>query len=157
MFIQYFTSGGIFFFVGILFLFVLVTSTSIFSEYWISVWATNKFNLPQNTYINIYEGILGFMLLINLLKGVFFGWFILSIGFALFNDLLKRIIKKPMTFFDVTPIGQLLNVTGKDSDFVDTFLAEYTGSVIDGFTRIFGIFILAGIANYFLIPIVIGI
>jgi ABC-type multidrug transport system fused ATPase/permease subunit len=156
VFIKYFTSGGVFFFLSILFLFILVTSISIFSEYWISVWTTNKFGLTQNSYIGIYGGILGFMLVINLLKGVFFGWYILSIGFELFNDLLKRIIKKPMTFFDTTPIGQLLNLTGKDSDFVDTFLAKYTGSVIDGFTRIFGVFILAGIANYFLVPFVIG-
>ena len=156
VFWAYFTSGGVGSFVLIVCMFVSVTMISVISEYWVSVWTSNKLSLSESLYMKIFAVILVLMLLFNLLKGGIFGWYILRIGFRLFDDLISRIIKKPMSFFDTTPVGQLLNLTGKDSDFVDTFLAEYTGYVFDGICRLFGIFILAGIANYFLLPVIFG-
>jgi ABC-type multidrug transport system fused ATPase/permease subunit len=155
VFLSYFTSGGTGFFIFILILFMLVTITSVFSEYWISAWTTDKFSLSNSSYIEIYGGILAFMVVLNLCTGMFFGWYVVGIGFELFRNLLQRIIKKPMKFFDTTPIGQLLNLTGKDSDYVDTFLAAYTSSTIDSFMRLIGIFFMTGIANFLLIPAIV--
>lgn len=156
VFLKYFTSGGTFFFIAIITIFVLTNVTTIFSDYWISVWTSNRFNLEDSTYIKIYGGILGFMLFINTAKGLLFGWYIVRVGLNLFNYLISNIIKKPMNFFDTTPIGQLLNLTGKDSDYVDTFLGSFTGSTIGGNIRLIGILIMVGFANYLLIPAILG-
>ena len=156
VFLNYFTSGGVCFFIFIMLLFVLMVVSNITSDYWISVWTSDLFGFEESTYIKIYSGILAFMLLINFVKSIFFGWYVVKIGLQLFKSLLWRIITKPMNFFDTTPIGQLLNLTTKDSDDVDTFLAGYVGSTMDGLIRLFGILILAGSANFFLIPIIIG-
>lgn len=153
---KYFTSGGTVFFIMVLVFFMLVSASSVFSEYWISAWTSDLFNLSNAKYIGIYGGILGFMFVVNIITGVFFGWYAVKVGFQLFSDLLRRIIKKPMAFFDTTPVGQLLNLMGKDSDYVDTFLANYTSLILDGTMRLVGIFVLIGIANFFLIPITIS-
>ena len=154
VFWEYFSSGGACVFVIIMGLFALVIVSTIFSEYWISVWTSDGFGLSESTYLKIYGGILGLMVLLNILRGSLFGWYVVRIGVALFKNLVQRIIQKPMQFFDTTPIGQLLNLTGKDSDFVDVYLGKYSTFTFDGVMRLIGIFIISGAANYFLIPVV---
>ena len=156
VYFEYFASGGTCVFLLIILVFVIVTLSSIFSDYWVSAWTLGTFGLSDPAYVKIYAGILGFMIFINVFRGAFFGWYVVRIGRALFRSLIRRIIKKPMRFFDTTPIGQLLNLTAKDSDYVDTYLAPQTSAVLDGVIRLAGILVMAGIANYFLIVVVIG-
>lgn len=156
VYLEYFASGGVGVFVLIIVLFVIVTVSSIFSDYWISVWTSGTFGLSESTYVRVYAGILGFLIFVNLLRGAFFGWYVVRTGLALFESLISRIVKKPMQYFDTTPIGQLLNLTSKDSDYVDTYLASQTSTVLDGVIRLAGILVMAGIANYFLVVVAVG-
>lgn len=156
VFSQYFSSGGPCFFAGILVLFALLSASIIWADYLISAWTSDKFDLPQSTYVFMCLGMIGFTFAINTAKGLSYGCYVTRIGLRLFESLLGRIVKKPMEFFDTTPIGQLLNLTGKDSDRVDIFLASETSNLIDGAARLLGVFVLVSVANYFMIPLFFG-
>lgn len=41
----------------------------------------------------------------------------------LFEGLIHRVLHNPMSFFDITPIGRILNRLGKEVDTVDNRLA----------------------------------
>ena len=45
-------------------------------------------------------------------------------GRILHKSILRNIIASPMTFFDLTPVGRILNRFGKDLDVVDTLIAH---------------------------------
>ena len=155
IFWTYFTSGGTCFFLVIILFFILSILFNIGADYWVSVWTSAKFGLSQSTYLNVYGLFLGLMILSVALKGVLFGWYTLKIGLSLFDSVLAKIVKKPMLFFDVTPSGQLLNLTGKDADFVDERIGVHSSMTIDGMLRLVGILVLSGVANFLLIPAVI--
>ena len=155
IFWTYFTSGGTCFFLVIILFFVLSILFNIGADYWVSVWTSGRFGLSQSTYLNIYGLFLGLMILSVALKVVLFGWYTLKIGLSLFDSVLAKIVKKPMLFFDVTPSGQLLNLTGKDADFVDERIGLHSSMTIDGMLRLVGILVLSGVANFLLVPAVI--
>ena len=45
-------------------------------------------------------------------------------GRILHKSILRNIIASPMSFFDMTPVGRILNRFGKDLDVVDTLIAH---------------------------------
>jgi ABC-type multidrug transport system fused ATPase/permease subunit len=155
IFLTYFTSGGTCFFITILFFFILSILLNMGGDYWVSLWTSNQYNFSQSTYLKVYGLFLGLLMLSILIKGTLFGLYCMAIGLSLFDKVLLKIIKKPMAFFDVTPSGQLLNLTGKDADLVDDRIGNHSSMTIDGMLRLIGILILAGIANFLLTPAII--
>ncbi|CAK6982349.1 multidrug resistance-associated protein 5 isoform X2 [Scomber scombrus] len=125
----------------ILALFVLNVGSSSFCQLWLSYWINQgsgnmtvtggnssavslsmKDNPMMQQYVAIYASSMGVMLLFKLLRGVAFVKGTLRASSKLHDDLYHKILCCPMSFFDTTPTGRILNRFSKDLDEVDTRL-----------------------------------
>jgi ABC-type multidrug transport system fused ATPase/permease subunit len=57
------------------------------------------------------------------LKGIFFAKFIISTSQVIQRLLIKKLLKSPLAWFDVTPTGRILARTSKDQDDLDSNLS----------------------------------
>ncbi|XP_043101407.1 ATP-binding cassette sub-family C member 12 [Puntigrus tetrazona] len=128
--------GYILIFFVILFFFLLVGST-VFSSWWLSYWleqgsgnsssnSSSSGNISENPDLPFYQLIYGIiiviMVLLCILKGYSFTKVTLRASSKLHDTMFKRILGSPMSFYDTTPTGRLVNRFSKDQDEVDAVL-----------------------------------
>ncbi|XP_055879588.1 ATP-binding cassette sub-family C member 10-like [Biomphalaria glabrata] len=73
-------------------------------------------------YLSIYAGLTGFNILSTLLRSFLFAYGGLCAAAVMHNDLLGAILKAPMSFFNSTPIGRIVNRFSSDLYSVDDSL-----------------------------------
>lgn len=77
----------------------------------------NITNNPNLWYYQLVHGIsLIVMILVGLIKGVMIAHRLLIGSHYLHQSMLERVTKAPMSFFDSTPAGRILNRFSKDMD-----------------------------------------
>ncbi|XP_066145734.1 multidrug resistance-associated protein 1 isoform X1 [Euwallacea fornicatus] len=129
---HYLLSIGIFVVIITVFLNMLFQAFSIGSNVWLGVWADDKNMVNENGTVNtskrdLYLGVYG-ALGVGQVVVIFFASLALYVGTLnaakkLHLVLLSNILRAPnTTFFDVTPIGRILNRFSKDVDTLDTVL-----------------------------------
>ncbi|XP_056881465.1 ATP-binding cassette sub-family C member 12 isoform X2 [Takifugu flavidus] len=134
-------AGGWFFaFICIFLIFLMVGSTAV-SNWWLSYWlgqggATNSTDdnittNPQLSYYQLVYGVLGVVMVVLAIIDCFvYTWITLNAASTLHNNLFKKIISMPMSFFDMTPSGRIVNRFSKDQEEVDTVLPLFMDSFI---------------------------
>ena len=126
IYIYYMKSGGFLLGIAAFFAYFFFESFQVGNNIWLSVWSDDEraaydFDV-RNMYLIVY-GCLGLM------QSVFIYTAIMLVTFAAVNaskclhyDLLKSILKSPMSFFDTTPVGRIVNRFSKDMDEVDVMV-----------------------------------
>ncbi|XP_026281245.2 multidrug resistance-associated protein 1 isoform X2 [Frankliniella occidentalis] len=141
---HYLSSIGVFLSVATIVLNMIFQGFSIGSNVWLSKWsAQNYTNLngsdytsTRDMYLGVY-GALGFGQVIS----VCFSSISLSIGALnaatiLHHHLLQSIIRLPMMFFDVTPIGRILSRFSTDVNTLDLTMPGIITMFLSGFFRV---------------------
>ncbi|EAT43549.1 AAEL005026-PA [Aedes aegypti] len=103
---------------------VLTQISGIFSSLWLSKWTEDPVAAADTTTRNIYLMIYGSFGILQSLS-LFIGAVVLALGCLrasrnLHNGLLDTILRLPMSFYDATPIGRILNRFSKDVDVLDS-------------------------------------
>ena len=94
----------------------------IANDWWLGVWSQSQFGLESIQYVYIYCIIGVTTGLIVLIRGVLFGFFTKKSAQQIQSSVLWNILRSPISWFDVTPTGRILNRTNKDQDDVDQAL-----------------------------------
>jgi ATP-binding cassette subfamily C (CFTR/MRP) protein 1 len=64
---------------------------------------------PRNLYLGVY-GALGFgQAMATMLYSLIFAFITLQASKLMHNDMLEKVMRSPMVFFDQTPIGRIVN------------------------------------------------
>ncbi|KAG1480249.1 hypothetical protein G6F57_005470 [Rhizopus arrhizus] len=116
-------------------------------------WVYKEIN-PVNVdyYIAIYSIIVSSYVLLGIIKNVTLFWGSILGARILFNNLVDRIIRAPMRFFDTTPVGRILNRFGKDISVIDIHLARSASHLLDCITGIIAsIIVMSAITPEFII------
>ena len=153
MYIYYIRSAGIFSFT----MFVSTIALSIFvgiaTNWWVTRWAMDEYDLPKSTYMIIYGSLGISMFLLLILNSLFVGIVASSASLNIFKSIVWNILRRPMSFFDTTPSGTILNRCTTDISEVDTRLPFLISFFLDTFLTMLIVFILSSLVS----PIVIGI
>ena len=159
VFWKYFKAGGIcLFFTNHIFIILTVVS-KIIVDFWVGSWTQNRFGFAADKsdfyYMLGYGLIILGMLIVGFFQSILWAGYSTTAGVKIFRELLQNVMKKPMSFFDTTPIGQILNLLGKDTDLVDGLIPNAALGVFTNSYQFIGIIILSSLSNLIMIPIII--
>ena len=131
VYLQYLRLMGTPMFLLILFLVVSVNGSQVAVNWWLSRWSVSESTDDTNYYIFIYMGIgFGACLLILSYKIVFVIGGMWSAA-GLHSNLLSAILGAPMSFFDTTPSGQILNRFTIDMRDIDETLVNKLSAAVN--------------------------
>ena len=104
-------------------LFITFVLYSYFLDYFISIWMENSLNFSNTgIYPFIYLGLLAVFVVILGVRTLFFGKACSTSGYLLLKKAVNNILRRKMSFFDTTPIGQIITRTSEDAYEVDLML-----------------------------------
>ncbi|KTW27041.1 hypothetical protein T552_02533 [Pneumocystis carinii B80] len=129
--------------------------SSIGNNLWLSFWMKNQFEKSAEFYMIIYAS-LGF---IELILFFIIELFLFNIGIRASTNMhykaIHRVFRSPMSFFDTTPLGRIINRFTKDIKILDISLSDTYLSFLLTLSSITAIFILIIIfLHYFFIALI---
>ncbi|KAF7481669.1 Hypothetical predicted protein [Marmota monax] len=136
-----------------MFFFLLMIGSSAFSNWWLGLWLdkgseitcgshSNKStceigkilaDIGQHMYQWVYAASMVFVLTFGIIKGLTFTKTTLMASSSLHDQVFDKILKSPMSFFDTTPTGRLMNRFSKDMDELDVRLPFHAENFLQQF------------------------
>lgn len=172
IFYKYFHAGSSLTFIVmmlVLFLFsqFLLTGSDLWLQYWVNIERSvnAKTQVPSNIpiirmieqsrtiRIAIYSGMIVALLISYQLRAQLFFQRCLNSSIKIYDKLFYGVIRSPISFFERTPVGRILNRFGRDISIIDEYLPITTYDVITIWMQAFGIAcVLAITTPFMLIP-----
>ncbi|XP_040489192.1 ATP-binding cassette sub-family C member 12 isoform X1 [Ursus maritimus] len=148
-------------------LFLLMIGSSAFSNWWLGLWLDKGSQMTcgpqgnksaceigavladtgQRAYQWVYAGSMVSVLVFSVIKGFTFTKTTLMASSSLHDHVFDKILKSPMSFFDTTPTGRLMNRFSKDMDELDVRLPFHAENFLQQFSMV--LFILVILAAVF--------
>nr|XP_056718351.1 ATP-binding cassette sub-family C member 12-like [Euleptes europaea] len=166
-------SGGFILWFFVVLLFVLMIGCSAFSNWWLSFWleqgsgancslsvntTCNGGSITDNPNLHFYQLIYGMsmvsMIVLSIIKGFVFTKTTLKASSTLHNTMFHKILQSPMSFFDMTPTGRLMNRFSKDMDELDVRLPFQAESFLQQFFMVLSILVIIAVVFPFLLIVV---
>ena len=106
--------------------FVIGQVFRIMCDVWVGTWGEDDPDRPDSFYVIIYSCLLFGVICSVVIRSKYFITKCLEASRALHNGLLLNVLRAPVnTYFDITPIGRILNRFSKDLDQVDSHLPDF--------------------------------
>uniref|UniRef100_A0A4W3JDR1 ATP-binding cassette sub-family C member 5 n=1 Tax=Callorhinchus milii TaxID=7868 RepID=A0A4W3JDR1_CALMI len=161
----------------VLFIFILMMGCTIINGWWLSYWlqqgagpnCTSQVNnteamdcssITNNPQMGFYQLIYGMFLVVlvilSFIRGFTFTKYTLKASSTLHDKVFHTILRSPMSFFDTTPVGRIINRFSRDMNEVDVWLPFQAENFLQQLlTVLFTIATLAAVFPYLLIPVAI--
>ncbi|XP_062258726.1 ATP-binding cassette sub-family C member 4-like isoform X1 [Platichthys flesus] len=170
LYVQYFLAGA-----NILVLFVLLLLnalahiTFVLQDWWLACWASEQKHinvtehlngsfprqLDLDLYLGVYAGLTASSVVFGFLRSLVFFNVLVSSSQTLHNSMFTAILRTPVHFFDINPIGRILNRFSKDIGYLDSLLPWTFVDFIQVFLQVIGVIVVAAVVlPWILIPIV---
>tara|TARA_B110000977_G_scaffold200812_1_gene292715 strand:+ start:9872 stop:14014 length:4143 start_codon:yes stop_codon:yes gene_type:complete len=103
-------------------LFTVEYGSKAFLDFWLSWWAADEYGWESNQYLGIYFAIFLFNGMAIFFRSLIIYFFLVRAANNLHKGLLNRVMKFPMSFFDTTPSGRVINRFSRDTETIDIVL-----------------------------------
>ena len=148
-------AGGTSAVVNVLIVFFFTECLNLSGSVWLSLWSVQQWKLPSLTYLNVYLGLVVIGLSSPVLRYLRSYHVMTTASLNLHNDLLRSVSIAPMSFFDTTPLGRILNRFTRDMDQIDNALQMSLIFCLQLLFQVFGAFLIMVVAQpLVLIPLV---
>ncbi|XP_042293366.1 ATP-binding cassette sub-family C member 12-like isoform X2 [Sceloporus undulatus] len=163
-------SGGFILWFFIVLLFVLMIGCSAFSNWWLSHWleqgsggncsstqniTCTEGSITDNPQLHFYQLVYGMsiisMIILSFIKGFVFTKTTLRASSTLHNTVFYKILQSPMSFFDTTPTGRVMNRFSKDMDELDVRLPFNAENFLQQFFMVLSVVIIVAIVFPYLL------
>ena len=106
---------------------LLYKGSAVATDYWLNVWTNNTLGdsaIPEkrDLYLGVYGGFGLAQALLGVAMNITLAISTLRASKIMHRNMLNQIIKSPMSFFDKTPLGRIINRFAKDIDVCDSTL-----------------------------------
>ncbi|ORX52502.1 hypothetical protein BCR36DRAFT_324258 [Piromyces finnis] len=126
-------AGGIGCVVAVLAFLILTQVAKIGNDMWLVFWTDKKFDITTLAYVLIYLGWSFLQAITEMLFGICIAYTGISAAGKIHRDAIARVMSAPISFFDTTPLGRIINRFSKDQDSVDGVLIESIQSFLSCF------------------------
>ena len=121
---------------------VLKQLASIGATLWLAIWSGRRLvGWNNGAYLGMYAGISVGVALVTYLKSLAWTYCGIKAAGTLHERLTRSIITTRLTFFDVTPLGRILQRFSKDSDVIDNQLPASWNSTTEFITGLCSVII----------------
>jgi ABC-type multidrug transport system fused ATPase/permease subunit len=147
--------GGVWILIAVTFILLVANVGTLASSYWVSMWTNNALSQTQEFYISGYAIFIGGVALISFLSSVFYAYCNLRGSSRLHDRVFAKVLRGTSSWFDVTPIGRILNRFSGDLDSVDTKLLDSSQNCFNMMIQsLLSLVAIAIIFPYFLIAVI---
>ncbi|XP_071501330.1 ATP-binding cassette sub-family C member 5-like [Diadema antillarum] len=163
--------GGYFFAFCLLLSFIVLVGILTFNTWWLGYWIETSGNRNVNEvrteeptllndpdlgfYMMIYGLSLVVVFIVAAIKSLVYMKLTLKSSNTLHNNMYHKVMRSPMSFFDTTPTGRILNRFSKDMDELDVLLPVNVDiALMNGFIIIASFISITAIFYYFAIVII---
>ena len=156
-YVYYFKSMGMITFALCLLSYFIFQSFSVSTNLVLTSWSSVASNdtAVTNYYMMLYGLCGGFQSLFIFLATVIFTVGAIRSSYTLHNNLLQNLLRAPMSFFDTTPNGRIVNRFSKDMDDIDAVVPNVSKEIINQVFILLGIiFVLVFVSPVILLLIV---
>lgn len=131
-----------------LILYLIYASLRVFSDFWLSYWAEDVYpSLSYSTYPKVYS-YLALALFISLtIRAYVIAKGAQTAGYKMNTQLMTGLFKRPLSFFDTTPIGVVLNRATRDMGEMDLHMPNMYQHLTFNSLHILSIFVVIAIGN----------
>jgi ATP-binding cassette subfamily C (CFTR/MRP) protein 1 len=117
-------SGSVLIAPFVIFLLIISQGANITTSLWLSWWTSKKFGYSQGKYIGVYAALGVTQALLQFAFSVFLTVYGTKASKTMLQRAYERVLRAPMSFFDTTPLGRIINRFGKDVDTMDNVLTD---------------------------------
>ncbi|KAK4055619.1 hypothetical protein OIV83_000165 [Microbotryomycetes sp. JL201] len=136
---------------------IFMQVAQVLSAYWLVWWQKDEFNQPNGFYMGLYA-FLGVMQAVGSfamgVAGVMIGY---NASRSLHKVAIRGVMYAPMSFFDTTPLGRIMNRFSKDCDTIDNTLNDALRMAFSTAASVLGAIILIAIVIPYFLPVVAGV
>jgi ATP-binding cassette subfamily C (CFTR/MRP) protein 1 len=161
---SYFNLMGRVKFIAVFLCVLLVQTSYIVKDWWLGIWSQKEIdpdvtNTSLRTFLLSYSGIAFTGAMFLLIEEITFALGSVKAAGRIHREMLHSILRTPLSFFDTTPVGRILNRFSKDQETIDSQLpASIMDFLMSGVTVISVVILLcvaAPMFTVFVIPIAI--
>lgn len=120
-------SGGWWVLWSILLLFCVHQGGRVGADFWLAAWASQDWTAPKHKlafWMGIFAAFGGAVTVASLIRSMLFAEKTLAAAFNLHQSMLACIFRSPAAWFDVTPVGRIVNRFSGDCDKLDHLLGR---------------------------------
>ncbi|XP_055361133.1 ATP-binding cassette sub-family C member 4-like isoform X3 [Betta splendens] len=160
MYMKYFKAGANFLVLFILFfLNAIAHITFVLQDWWLACWASEQKHInvtehlngsfPQqldlDLYLGVYAGLTAASVLFGFLRSLVFFNVLVSSAQTLHTSMFNAVLRTPIRFFTINPIGRILNRFSKDIGYLDSLLPWTFVDFIQVFLQVVGVVAVAAL------------
>ncbi|KAF9198153.1 hypothetical protein BGZ59_004835, partial [Podila verticillata] len=142
---SYFDLGGHYYWTFVIFLIFAQQAVGVAMNVWLSYWTEDKLSLSKWTYIEVYVGAGVVQMVVVMIGSFMLVVAVLKSSRVMHDNAFISVLNSPMSFFDTTPLGRILNRFSKDLSTIDNTLMNSINTLMIAVAGILSMLLLSAV------------